>query len=181
VFIHGCVKCILGSLAWFLYHLHSSLSAYLQSLPCPSCQWSTLICWDSAAGNAWKRSLLLAQMALFELITGLASSCCRLLFNPIVFELTSFIFFFSFWAWKFLFPVWLKHTHTALLLLALNTDILRLLPPSCLIVLRAVSFLSVGDLSLCAFVCEEETSSGKGRLVDFVLLLTLLKKKIIKL
>lgn len=74
-----------------------------------------------------------------------------------------------------------KTPKPALLLLAFNTDILRLLPPSCLIVLRAVSFLSVGDLSLCAFVCEEETSSGKGRLVDFVLLLTLLKKKIIKL
>lgn len=44
-------------------------------------------------------------------VTGLASSRCSLLFGRPVFELTSFVFFFSFWAWEFLFPVWLKHTH----------------------------------------------------------------------
>lgn len=94
--------------------------------------------------------------------------------------LMSFIFFFSFCAWKFLFPVWLKKKNPNptpdLLILTLNMDMRTLLPSSRLIVLRAVSFLSVGDLCLCAFVCEEETSSGRGRLVNFVLLLTLKKK-----
>lgn len=66
-----------------------------------------------------------------------------------------------------------------MLVLTLNTDIIRLLPSSCLIVLRAVSFSQLETSLLCA-LCEKRKPvlkrGGRGRLVNFVLLLTLLKK-----
>lgn len=113
----------------------------------------------------------------------------RIALNPFGFEKSwlSSIFFFSFWAWKFLFPVWLRSKQTQikphipdLLLLTSNTDSPRLLLHHV-----SLSFLEqfhfwVGA-SVCVLCVWRGNQLGRGRLVNFVLLLTLLKKKKIKL